>query len=93
MEVLEHPELGMEAVGRIEVEDFPAFVVVDDEGNDFFTGPADADAGPTPVTIGPRPVRPGLVPPPAAACRLSRPARSPLPVASGSWGTCGRTWI
>jgi len=30
------PELGMEAVWRIEVEDFPAFVVVDDKGNDFF---------------------------------------------------------
>jgi fumarate hydratase class I len=36
VEVLEYPELGMEAVWRIEVEDFPAFVVVDDKGNDFF---------------------------------------------------------
>jgi fumarate hydratase class I len=36
VEVLEFPELGMEAVWRIEVEDFPAFVVVDDKGNDFF---------------------------------------------------------
>ena len=36
MEVLEYPELGMEAVWKIEVEDFPAFVVVDDKGNDFF---------------------------------------------------------
>ena len=35
-EVLEYPELGMEAVWKIEVEDFPAFVVVDDKGNDFF---------------------------------------------------------
>jgi fumarate hydratase class I len=52
VEVLEYPELGMEAVWRIEVEDFPAFVVVDDKGNDFFTSPAEADAGPTPVTIG-----------------------------------------
>jgi fumarate hydratase class I len=34
--VLEYPELGMEAVWRIEVEDFPAFIVVDDKGNDFF---------------------------------------------------------
>ena len=34
--VLEYPELGMEAVWKIEVEDFPAFVVVDDKGNDFF---------------------------------------------------------
>lgn len=36
VEVLEYAELGMEAVWRIEVEDFPAFVVVDDKGNDFF---------------------------------------------------------
>jgi fumarate hydratase class I len=52
VEVLEYPELGMEAVWRIEVEDFPAFVVVDDKGNDFFTSPAEADAGPVGVTIG-----------------------------------------
>jgi fumarate hydratase class I len=36
VEVLEYPELGMEAVWRIEVEEFPAFIVVDDKGNDFF---------------------------------------------------------
>ena len=36
VDVLEYPELGMEAVWRIEVEDFQAFVVVDDKGNDFF---------------------------------------------------------
>jgi fumarate hydratase class I len=36
VEVIEYEELGMEAVWRIEVEDFPAFVVVDDKGNDFF---------------------------------------------------------
>jgi fumarate hydratase class I len=36
VEVLEYPELGMEAVWKIEVEDFPAFVVIDDKGNDFF---------------------------------------------------------
>jgi fumarate hydratase class I len=36
VEVVEYPELGMEAVFRIEVEDFPAFIVVDDKGNDFF---------------------------------------------------------
>lgn len=36
VETLEYPELGMEAVWRIEVEDFPAFIVVDDKGNDFF---------------------------------------------------------
>ena len=36
VEVLEYPELGMEAIWQIEVEDFPAFIVVDDKGNDFF---------------------------------------------------------
>jgi fumarate hydratase class I len=36
VEVLEYPELGMEAVWKIEVEDFPAFIVVDDKGNDFY---------------------------------------------------------
>jgi fumarate hydratase class I len=38
VEVLEYPELGMEAVWKIEVEKFPAFIVVDDKGNDFFAG-------------------------------------------------------
>jgi fumarate hydratase, class I len=38
VELLEYPELGMEAVWRIEVVDFPAFVVIDDKGNDFFAG-------------------------------------------------------
>jgi fumarate hydratase class I len=41
VEVLDYPELGMEAVWRIEVEDFPAFIVVDDKGNDFFANPGD----------------------------------------------------
>src|SRR6202046_5105092 len=36
VDVLEYPELGMEAVWKIEVRDFPAFIVVDDKGNDFF---------------------------------------------------------
>ena len=36
VEQLEYPELGMEAVWKIEVEDFPAFIVMDDKGNDFF---------------------------------------------------------
>jgi fumarate hydratase class I len=36
VEVLEYPELGMEAVWKIEVEDFPAFILVDNKGNDFF---------------------------------------------------------
>ncbi|MFC5247325.1 fumarate hydratase [Streptomyces nigrescens] len=42
VEVLEYEELGMEAVWKIEVEDFPAFIVVDDKGNDFFQDPAPA---------------------------------------------------
>jgi fumarate hydratase class I len=50
VEVLEYPELGMEAVWRIEVRDFPAFIVVDDKGNDFF---ADVTAPKQPLlTIG-----------------------------------------
>ena len=36
VEVLEYPELGMEAIWKIDVENFPAFIVVDDKGNDFF---------------------------------------------------------
>ena len=47
VEVLEYPELGMEAVWRIEVEDFPAFIVVDDKGNDFFEAVIQA----SPVTL------------------------------------------
>jgi fumarate hydratase class I len=50
VEVLEYPELGMEAVWRIEVRDFPAFVVVDDKGNDFFAD----NATPVALTIGTR---------------------------------------
>jgi fumarate hydratase class I len=38
VEVLEYPELGMEAVWRVEVENFPAFIVIDDKGNDFYDG-------------------------------------------------------
>ena len=37
VELLEYPELGMEAIWKIEVENFPAFILVDDKGNDFFT--------------------------------------------------------
>ncbi len=51
VELLEMEELGMEAVWRIEVEDFPAFVVVDDKGNDFFAPQNTA----VPVAIGRRP--------------------------------------
>jgi fumarate hydratase class I len=36
VECMEYPELGMEAIWKIEVENFPAFIVVDDKGNDFF---------------------------------------------------------
>src|SRR5246127_4396692 len=55
VEVLEYPELGMEAVWRIEVRDFPAFIIVDDKGNDFFTGPAGGQTAQGPLlTIGRR---------------------------------------
>ncbi|MFN6121251.1 MAG: fumarate hydratase [Actinomycetes bacterium] len=50
VEVLEYPELGMEAVWKIEVQDFPAFIVVDDKGNDFFDLVNKPFAG-TPVTL------------------------------------------
>ena len=50
VEVLEYPELGMEAVWKIEVEDFPAFIVVDDKGNDFFAHTQECT-----LTIGKRP--------------------------------------
>lgn len=40
IEIIEYEELGMEAIWRIDVENFPAFIVVDDKGNDFFTQPA-----------------------------------------------------
>ncbi|MFC7489699.1 MULTISPECIES: fumarate hydratase [unclassified Knoellia] len=53
VEVLEYPELGMEAIWKIEVEDFPAFIVVDDKGNDFFA----SVTKPLAMTI---PKRPGL---------------------------------
>jgi fumarate hydratase class I len=49
VEVLDYPELGMEAVWKIEVENFPAFIVVDDKGNDFFAETS------KPLTIGVRP--------------------------------------
>ena len=53
VEVLEYPELGMEAVWKIEVRDFPAFIVVDDKGNDFFDlVRAEAAARPTRVSLG-----------------------------------------
>jgi fumarate hydratase class I len=50
VELLEYPELGMEAIWKIEVKDFPAFIVVDDKGNDFF---ADVSK-PTVVHLTPR---------------------------------------
>jgi len=52
VKVLEFPELGMEAVWRIEVRDFPAFIVVDDKGNDFFEQVSRARSAP--VTINAR---------------------------------------
>jgi fumarate hydratase class I len=51
VEVLEYPELGMEAVWKIDVVDFPAFIVVDDKGNDFFDV-VRREAQAQPVTIG-----------------------------------------
>ncbi|MCU0624738.1 MAG: FumA C-terminus/TtdB family hydratase beta subunit, partial [Gemmatimonadaceae bacterium] len=51
VEVLEYPELGMEAVWKIEVQDFPAFIVVDDKGNDFFDLVNEPFGG-TPVKLG-----------------------------------------
>ncbi len=45
VECLEYPELGMEAIWKIEVEDFPAFILVDDKGNDFFTEIANRCSG------------------------------------------------
>src|SRR5699024_2707532 len=50
VEVLEYEELGMEAVWKIDVDDFPAFIVVDDKGEDFF-----AHTGEVTLTIGKRP--------------------------------------
>jgi len=50
VEVLDYEELGMEAVWKIDVVDFPAFIVVDDKGNDFFAETS------KPLTIGKKPV-------------------------------------
>jgi fumarate hydratase class I len=49
VEILDFEELGMEAVFKIEVVDFPAFIVVDDKGNDFFAETS------TPLHIGVKP--------------------------------------
>jgi fumarate hydratase class I len=49
VETLDYPELGMEAIWKIEVRDFPAFIVVDDKGNDFFAETS------KPITIGKAP--------------------------------------
>ena len=53
VEVIDFPELGMEAVWRIEVRDFPAFIVVDDKGNDFFADTLRPIA--TRIPVGPPP--------------------------------------
>ena len=50
VEVLDYPEFGMEAIWKIEIEDFPAFIVVDDKGNDFYAETS------KPISIGLRPV-------------------------------------
>ena len=49
VEVIDYSELGMEAVWQIDVADFPAFIVVDDKGNDFFAETT------RPLTIGSKP--------------------------------------
>ncbi|MEI6514279.1 MAG: fumarate hydratase C-terminal domain-containing protein, partial [bacterium] len=49
VEVLDFPELGMEAVWKIEIEDFPAFIIIDDKGNDFYAQTS------KPLSIGKRP--------------------------------------
>jgi fumarate hydratase class I len=54
VDVLEYPELGMEAVWKIEVRDFPAFIIVDDKGNDFFAGPPGGRGTGPLLTIGRR---------------------------------------
>src|SRR3954464_10787357 len=83
-EVIEYPELGMEAVWKIEVEDFPAFIVVDDKGNDFFAETSQP-AGAVPVQIGPRPRAYG--PPYAPYCCRSRTRRT----SCARSGRCPRT--
>ena len=50
VEVIDYEELGMEAIWCIEVEDFPAFIVVDDKGNDFFAETS------KPMSIGKKPI-------------------------------------
>jgi fumarate hydratase class I len=49
VEVLDYEELGMEAVWKIEVENFPAFIIIDDKGNDFYAQTR------KPLSIGKRP--------------------------------------
>jgi fumarate hydratase class I len=51
VEVLEYPELGMEAVWKIDVRDFPAFIVVDDKGHDFFAEVAAPERTPAAVSV------------------------------------------
>jgi fumarate hydratase, class I len=53
VDVLEYPELGMEAVWKIEVVNFPAFIVVDDKGNDFFAGMTGGGDGKTHLAVSP----------------------------------------
>ena len=85
----------MEAVWRIEVEDFPAFIVVDDKGNDFFTEPAPAPPSPASRSAAPasadrtpdggaRPVRPD------APLRRGRHAELRAPRARWALRTRGR---
>ena len=80
--MLDFPELGMEAVWRIEVEDFPAFIVVDDKGNDFFADTL------RPVALTSRWAPRPSDPPRNTHPRLAPPAPSPL---KGAWDRVDRS--
>ena len=85
VEVLEYPELGMEAVWKIEVVDFPAFIVVDDKGNDFFEAVRRAGEGRAdrrPLTFSRRPTTSWLAVGPKPSRRRGR-AGSPRGAAAG----------
>ena len=78
--VLEYEELGMEAVWKIEVEDFPAFIVVDDKGNDFFTDPSGAVTCRSPASGSAR----------RSSRGTSRRRRRPRAVRTATFGTVER---
>jgi fumarate hydratase class I len=75
VEVVDFAELGMEAVWRIEVEDFPAFILVDDKGNDFFRRPVAAPPAAATSSATPSPGAPAATtaPPPATPSQATPP--------------------